>query len=299
VTLAAMLAEAGQLDLEAPVARLVPEWQDARGLAAGVASGVDERARVTVRHLLTHTSGLPAHVDYFKTLATRRDLVAGVVQAPLVSAPGTQSVYSDLGFILLGEIIARLTGRPLDQLARERIFEPLGMHSTMFNPPESLRERTAPTEHDSEFRRRLLRGEVHDENAWVMGGVAGHAGMFSTAADLAAFCQMLLNGGIYAHERVLRRSTIAQFTSASALTTHTRALGWNVPTPDSSSGRYFSRRSFGHTGFTGTSIWVDPEKQLFVVLLTNRVHPTRDSDKINKVRPAVHDAIVQALNLQS
>jgi CubicO group peptidase (beta-lactamase class C family) len=299
VTLAAMLAEAGQLDLDAPVARLVPEWQDASGVAAGVASGVDERARVTVRHLLTHTSGLPAHVDYFKTLATRRDLVAGVVQAPLVCTPGTQSVYSDLGFILLGEIIARLTGRALDQLARERIFEPLGMHSTAFNPPEGWRERIAPTEHDAEFRRRLLRGEVHDENAWVMGGVAGHAGMFSTAADLAAFCQMLLNGGIYAHQRVLRRATIAQFTSASALTTHTRALGWNVPTPDSSSGRYFSRRSFGHTGFTGTSIWVDPEKQLFVVLLTNRVHPTRDSDKINKVRPAVHDAIVQALNLQS
>jgi beta-N-acetylhexosaminidase len=299
VTLAAMLAEAGQLDLDAPAARLVPEWQDASGVAAGVASGVDERARVTVRHLLTHTSGLPAHVDYFRTLATRRDLVAGVVQAPLVCTPATQSVYSDLGFILLGEIIARLTGRALDQLARERIFEPLGMHSTAFNPPEGWHERIAPTEHDAEFRRRLLRGEVHDENAWVMGGVAGHAGMFSTAADLAAFCQMLLNGGIYAHQRVLRRATIAQFTSASALTANTRALGWNVPTPDSSSGRYFSPRSFGHTGFTGTSIWVDPEKELFVVLLTNRVHPTRDNDKINKVRPALHDAIVEALNLQS
>ena len=299
VTLAAMLAEAGQLDLDAPVARLVPEWPDASGVAAGVASGVDERARVTVRHLLTHTSGLPAHVDYFKTLATRRDLVARVVAEPLVSAPGTQSVYSDVGFILLGEIIARLTGRALDQLARERIFEPLGMHSTTFNPPEGWRERIAPTEHDAEFRRRLLRGEVHDENAWVMGGVAGHAGMFSTAADLAAFCQMLLNGGIYAHQRVLRRATIAQFTSASALTANARALGWNVPTPDSSSGRYFSPRSFGHTGFTGTSIWVDPEKQLFVVLLTNRVHPTRDNNKINQVRTAVHDAIVEALNLQS
>ena len=255
VTLAAMLVEAGELDLDAPVAQLIPEWQDAPGIAASAAPGVvtrvDERARVTVRHLLTHTSGLPAHLDYFKTLATRRDLVARVVAEPLVCPPGTQSVYSDVGFILLGEIIARVTGRALDELARERIFEPLGMRATTFNPPESLRERIAPTEHDADFRRRLLRGEVHDENAWVMGGVAGHAGMFSTAADLAAFCQMLLNGGIYAHRRVLRRSTIAQFTSASALTANTRALGWNMRTADSSSGRYFSPRSFGHTGFTG------------------------------------------------
>jgi CubicO group peptidase (beta-lactamase class C family) len=142
-----------------------------------------------------------------------------------------------------------------------------------------------------------LRGEVHDENAFAMGGVAGHAGMFSTATDLASFCQMLLNGGIYAHRRLLSRATVAQFTAPQSLAASARTLGWMVPTPDSSSGHYFSAHSFGHTGFTGTSIWIDPDRQLFVILLTNRVYPTRSNDKITAVRPAVHDAVVQALGL--
>jgi CubicO group peptidase (beta-lactamase class C family) len=252
---------------------------------------------VTVRHLLTHTSGLPAHREYFKTVQTRRDVVARALAEALEAEPGVKSVYSDIGFILLGEILERLTGRPLDPMASERIFAPLGMAGTMFHPAAELRARIAPTENDSEFRKRVLRGEVHDENAWVMGGVSGHAGLFSTAGDLAVFCQMLLNGGQYAHQRLLRRSTIAQFTAADSLSANTRALGWNVPTPESSSGRYFSPRSFGHTGFTGTSMWVDPDKQLFVVLLTNRVHPTRQNEKIQQVRPALHDSIIEALGL--
>ncbi len=288
-TLAAMLAETGRLDLSAPVGRYLPEW------ATG--PNPEWRARVTVRHLLTHTSGLPAHREYFKTAQTRRDVLARAMAETLEAEPAAKSVYSDIGFILLGEILERLTGRPLEQMARERIFAPLGMASTMFNPAAELRARIAPTENDSALRKRVVRGEVHDENAWVMGGVSGHAGMFSTAGDLAVFCQMLLNGGQYAHQRLLRRATIAQFTAADALSANTRTLGWNVPTAESSSGRYFSPRSFGHTGFTGTSIWVDPEKQLFVVLLTNRVHPTRQNDKIQQVRPALHDSIVEALGL--
>ena len=288
-TLAAMLAETGRLDLSAPVGRYLPEW--------GAGPNPEWRARVTVRHLLTHTSGLPSHREYFKALGTRRDVVARALAEPLEAEPGAKSVYSDIGFILLGEILERLTGRPLDPMAHERIFAPLGMAGTMFHPAAELRARIAPTENDSAFRKRVLRGEVHDENAWVMGGVSGHAGMFSTAGDLAVFCQMLLNGGQYAHQRLLRRSTIAQFTAADFLSANTRALGWNVPTPESSSGRYFSPRSFGHTGFTGTSIWVDPDKQLFVVLLTNRVHPTRQNEKIQQVRPALHDSIIEALGL--
>jgi CubicO group peptidase (beta-lactamase class C family) len=138
---------------------------------------------------------------------------------------------------------------------------------------------------------------VHDENAYAMGGVAGNAGLFSTAPDLAAFCQMLLNGGIYAHQRLMRRALIEQFTTKQSLGGGTRALGWTVPTEDSSSGHYFSAHAFGHTGFTGTSIWIDPDKQLFVILLTNRVNLTRDNDKIQQVRPALHDAIVEALGL--
>ena len=151
--------------------------------------------------------------------------------------------------------------------------------------------RIAPTENDTTFRKRLLQGEVHDENAFAMGGVAGHAGMFSTAPDLAAFCQMLLNGGMYAHQRLLDSRHDFAFTAPQPLAAGTRTLGWMVPTPNSSSGRYFSAHSFGHLGFTGTSIWIDPDRQLFVILLTNRVYPTRANDKIAAVRPAVHDAV--------
>jgi CubicO group peptidase (beta-lactamase class C family) len=301
-TLAAMLVEAGHLDLDAPVPRYIPEWTAQQNEVAAQRLSSRWNDAVTVRHLLTHTSGLPAHKNYFQnhfqTAASRREIVARVLATAPAHEPGAQSIYSDLGFIVLGEIIERLTGKALDELARRRIFDSLGMTASTFKPAASLRSRIAPTEVDDTFRKRLVHGEVHDENAWVMGGVAGHAGLFTTAADLAVFCQTLLNGGIYAHRRLLRRATIAQFNTASPLAAHTRALGWNVPTPGSSSGHYFSARSFGHTGFTGTSIWIDPDKQLFVVLLTNRVHPSRDNDKINTVRPALHDAIVEALNLQ-
>ena len=302
-SLIAMLSETGQIDLDAPVARYLPEW------SAG--PNPEWRAKVTVRHLLTHTSGLPAHRDYYKTLKTRREIVAHALAEPLAAEPrssavagaslqrpgGSASEYSDIGFILLGEIIERVTGRPLDELAAERIFGPLGMHDSMFRPRASLKTRIAPTERDADFRKRLMQGEVHDENAWAMGGVAGHAGMFTTAADLAAFCQMMLNGGIYGHQRLLRRSTVEQLTTAEAVSGNTRTLGWMMRTAESSSGRYFSSRSFGHTGFTGTSIWIDPEKHLFVVLLTNRVYPTRDNNQMQQVRPAVHDAIVTGLGI--
>ena len=171
------------------------------------------------------------------------------------------------------------------------------MQNTMYRPPKKLWPQIAPTEIDNNLRHRLVQGEVHDENAFAIGGVSGHAGLFSTAPDLAAFCQMLLNGGVYAHQRILRRATIAQFTTPQQLSGGTRTLGWAVPTEGGSSGHYFSAHSFGHTGFTGTSIWIDPDRQLFVVLLTNRVHPTRENTKIQKARPALHDAVIQALGL--
>jgi beta-N-acetylhexosaminidase len=290
-SLVAMQVEAGRIALDAPVARYIPEWSDG--------PNKEWRQAVTIRHLLTHTSGLPAHEDYFLSIHSDREAIAKICAEPLEYAPGSKSVYSDLGFMLLGKILSRVTGKPLDQLARENIFAPLGMADTMFNPPKTLRDRIAPTENDTTYRKRLLVGEVHDENAFAMGGVAGHAGMFSTASDLAAFSQMLLNGGVYAQQRFLTRTTIAQFTAPQSISAGTRALGWTVPTPDSSSGHYFSTHSFGHTGFTGTSIWVDPDRQLFVILLTNRVYPTRDNGKITEVRPAVHDAVMAALGLTS
>lgn len=288
-TLIAMQVEAGRMGLDLPVARYLPEWNDG--------PNPDWRKAVTIRQLLAHSSGLPAHKDYFFTVHSTREMIAAICHEPLEYAPGTKTVYSDLGFILLGEILERATGKTLDQLAREQIFLPLDMSSTMFNPPKALWSRIAPTENDATFRKRLLQGEVHDENAFALGGVAGHAGMFSTASDLAAFCQMLLNGGIYGHHRLLTRATIAQFTAPQAVADNTRTLGWMVPTPNSSSGRYFSPRSYGHLGYAGTSIWVDPDRQLFVILLTNRVYPTRENNKIAAVRPAVHDAVIESLGL--
>jgi beta-N-acetylhexosaminidase len=290
-TLCAMLNESGQLDIGAPVSRYIAGW----------ACGPDHarRERVTVAHLLTHSSGLPAHQDYFLKLKGRSEIVARAAAEPLVCEPGAESIYSDIGFILLAAIIERLTGKPLDELAQERIFARLEMTDTMFRPPKPLGARIASTERICGGRKRTLHGEVHDENAAAMGGIAGHAGMFSTGPDLATFCQMMLNGGIYAHQRVLRRQTITQFASPAPLAKNTRTLGWNVPTEPSSSGRYFSKQSFGHTGFTGTSIWIDPQKDLFVVLLTNayRTHANPDNDEIRRVQPAIHNAIVECLGL--
>jgi beta-N-acetylhexosaminidase len=274
------------LDLDAPIERYLPEW------AAGPQP--EWRHRVTVRNLMTHTSGLPPFKEYWRTSKGKEDTLRMIFAEPLEYEPGTKVVYSDLGIILMAEIIQRLTGKSLNELANEFIFQPLGMKNSMYNPPKKLWPEIAPTEVDDRWRQRLVQGEVHDENAHAMGGVSGHAGVFSTSPDLAAFCQMLLNGGVYAHQRILKRATIAEFTVPQPLAQNTRTLGWVVPTENSSSGRYFSVHSYGHTGFTGTTIWIDPDRQLFVVLLTNRVNPTRENHKITEVRPAVHDAIMKA-----
>jgi beta-glucosidase-like glycosyl hydrolase/CubicO group peptidase (beta-lactamase class C family) len=291
-TLLMQLMEAGVLGLSAPVSRYLPEWIPAPATAAA-------NQDATVADLLRHSAGLPAHRDYFLRSKGYQAILARVFAEPLDNPPGTKIVYSDLDFMLLGEIVRRVTGEPVDQLARERIFEPLGMNHSLFmkEPPKRLRARIAPTENDNTWRKRLLRGEADDANAFAMGGVAGHAGLFSTAGDLAAFCQMLLNGGLYAHRRLLDRTTIAQFTARQSIGGSAFALGWDVPTGASSSGRYFSPASYGHNGFTGTSIWIDPQKSLFAILLTNRVYPSAENTKIRQVRPALHDAIVQGLGL--
>jgi beta-glucosidase-like glycosyl hydrolase/CubicO group peptidase (beta-lactamase class C family) len=292
-TAAMLLVQQGRLDLDRPIENYLPNF------AAAAKSDPDPRwrARVTPRMLLLHDSGLPDHREFFKTAKTRDAVLADVLAEPLASEPGAKIVYSDLGFILLGEIIQRLTGDTLDAFAKNEIFDALGMDRSMFNPPRKLREDIAPTEKDTTFRKRLLWGEVHDENAWAMGGVAGHAGLFSTAGDIAAFAQMMLNGGIYGHERLLNRSTIQQFTAHHTIGNSSRTLGWDVPEEDSSSGHYFSPSSYGHLGFTGTSVWIDPERRVFVILLTNRVNPSRANEKIKQVRPALHDAVMQSLGL--
>lgn len=290
-----LLTQQGRLDLNRPVENYLPEFAAASKSDPNPAW----RARVIPRMLLLHDSGLPDHRDYFKEAKGHDAILARVLAEPLVREPGTKIEYSDLGFILLGEIVERLTGESLDVFAKREIFTTLGMDRSMFNPPRKLREDIAPTEMDSGYRKRLVWGEVHDENAWAMGGVAGNAGLFSSAADIAAFSQMLLNGGSYGHERLLTRATIQQFTARQTIGDSARTLGWDVPGEASASGRYFSSRSFGHLGFTGTSVWIDPERKLFVILLTNRVNPTRANDKIKQVRPALHDAIFEGLGLAS
>jgi len=278
------------LDLDAKVERYLPEW-----ISSG--SQLEWRHRVTVRHLLTHTSGLPAFKEYWRTSKGKQDTLNRIFAEPLEYEPGTKMIYSDLGIILLAEIIHRLTGKTMDELARENIFSPLGMNHTMYLPPKKIWPAIAPTEIDNQLRHRLIQGEVHDENAFAIGGVSGHAGLFSTAPDLAVFCHMELNGGVYGHAQIVKRATIAQFTVPQELSKGTRTLGWVVPTEGSFMGHFYGPHAFGHTGFTGTSIYIDPDRQLFVVLLTNRVNPTRENMKISKVRPALHDAVVQSLGL--
>ncbi|HUJ31987.1 MAG TPA: glycoside hydrolase family 3 N-terminal domain-containing protein [Candidatus Acidoferrum sp.] len=288
-----MLVQQKRLDLDAPVSRYLPEF----ATAAKSDPNPAWRARITIRNLMLHDSGLPGIRQFFKDTKGYDAIIHRAVSEPLVHEPGTQVEYSDLGFMLLGEIVQRLTGERLDTFAKEHIFEPLGMNDSRFNPSRNLRSRIAPTELDAAYRKRLIVGEVHDENSWAMGGVAGHAGLFSTARDIAAFAQVMLNGGIYAYHRILNRSTIQQFTGREDIENSARALGWDVVTQPSSAGHDFSPGSFGHTGFTGTSVWIDPARDLFVVLLTNRVNPTRANEKIRQVRPAVHDAVFQALGL--
>lgn len=290
-----ILVQQKRLDLDTPIARFLPEW------AAAAKSDPDPswRARVTSRMLLLHDSGLPAHRDYYKDAKGKDAILARVFAEPLVHEPGKQIEYSDLGFILLGEIVERLTGVPLDAFAQKEIFAPLGMDDSLFNPPPKLRNEIAPTEKDTTYRKKLIHGEVHDQNAWAMGGVAGHAGLFSTASDLSAFAQLILNGGIYEHHRVVTRALLQTFTAHQTIGSSARTLGWDVPLEPAATGRYFSPQSFGHYGYTGTSLWLDPERGLFILLLTNRVNPSVENIKIRQARPALHDAVFEALGLGS
>lgn len=276
------LVEQGRVDLDAPVVRYLPAF---------VGEG---KERVTIRHLLTHSSGLPSWRPLHKEATTADTALAIIFATPLDTVPGARMVYSDLGAILLGKVVERVSGEPLDVYVTHHVTGPLGMTSTMYRPDASLRERVAPTEFDP-WRQRHIRGEVHDENAYMLGGVSGHAGLFSTAADLTRFARMLLGGGMLDSVRILRPATIAQFTTVQDPGLSHRALGWETPTGQNSAGRRMSARAFGHTGFTGTSLWIDPERGAFVLLLTNRVNPTRQNTRIGLVRVALADAAMAAL----
>lgn len=276
------LVEQDRVELDAPVVRYLPEF-------AG-----EGKERVTIRHLLTHSSGLPSWRPLYKEAATADTAVTIVFATPLDTVPGARTVYSDLGAILLGKVVERVSGETLDGYLARHVLGPLGMTSTLYRPEASLRDRIAPTEFDP-WRQRHIRGEVHDENAFMLGGVSGHAGLFSTAADLARFARMMLAGGTLDGVRVLRASTIAQFTAVQDPGLSHRALGWETPSGQNSAGHRMSARAFGHTGFTGTSMWMDPEAGVFMILLTNRVNPSRQNTRISQVRVALANAVMAAV----
>ncbi len=258
-TAAMILFDEGRLDLDAPVSTYLPEFVGGN------------KELVTVRHLLTHRSGLPAGRELWRMTSSANDAKQIVINTPLACQPGACFVYSDLGADVLGWVVESVAGLRLDTFLSERVFKPLGMNDTFYNPPDSVRYRIAPTE-VTPPRGYPLKGEVHDENAFALGGVAGHAGLFSTAADLAVFAQMMLNGGVYDDVRIFSDSTVSLFTHRTA---GTRALGWDTAEGQGGSGEYLTHAAYGHTGYTGTSIWIDPDRQMFVVLLTNRVHAAR------------------------
>ncbi len=280
--MAMLLYESGHLDLDVPVAGVIPRF----------AKGDARRQEVTIRMLLTHSSGLPAYVRLYQTARTREQLLEAALAVPLQADPDTRPAYSDIGFIILGAALERIADEPLDTFCEREVFGPLGMHHTTYCPPAQLRASIPPTQDDREFRNRIIQGEVQDENASVLGGVAGHAGVFSNAADLAVFGHCMLQGG----RPILRPDTVELFTRRHGQSS--RALGWDTPSTPSQSGKYFSPRSFGHLGYTGTSLWIDPERRLAVVLLTNRTWPDKKSQLIKQVRPQFHDAVVESLEAQ-
>lgn len=299
VTAALALSLVGnrRLSIDDPVSRYIPRWSEASAAPA------------TLRHLLSHTAGLPAWRPFYQqvpphlvaTPDAKRRIIEAAEREPLVSAPGSESRYSDLGFLLLGSILERVADRPLDEVAGERLFAPLGVTTVGFLPvgqapaPAWTKGRTvAPTER-CPWRGRVLHGEVHDENAFAMGGVAGHAGLFGDAVGVLGLVRAwrdaaLGRSGLWPVDLTNRFLSRQLDLGQGAWT-----LGWTVPTPPSTSGAFFSPRSYGHLGFTGTSVWVDPDRDLTVILLTNRVHPTRDNQGIAAFRPAIHDAIYRGL----
>ena len=315
-TMAMILYQRGLLELNAPITGTIPEFRSDSSGAADT-----RRGEVTFRMLLAHSSGMPAYEKLFLRAHSRNELLHAAFTTPLTADPGSRAEYSDVGFIILGEALERLTGESLDMFCQREIFGPLAMANTGFNPPSAVRSKIPPTadERDeqcgagaparemqtpakptgvsptvsrSTFRQRIIQGEVQDENAFVLGGVAGHAGLFSTAEELAIFAQTFLAGG----SPILRPETISLFTRRESEPAGTsRALGWDTPSSPSQSGKYFGARSCGHLGYTGTSLWIDPDRQLSITLLTNRTWPACSNQAIKQVRPIFHDAIVQAI----
>jgi CubicO group peptidase (beta-lactamase class C family) len=281
----AALAETGRVNLEMPIARFLPEF----------ATGREEYAtKPKIGQVLRHTGGFQEIEDAEPSLRGKAEIMKQMLAAKLETEPASETKYSNLGYWLMGEIVERVSGRPLDQFTQARIYSPLGMRSTIFNPPRSLLARIAPTSTDNTIRKRPLHGEVEGSTTWRMGGVSGAAGLFSTAPDVAAFGQMWLNGGVYAHQRIFRRATIERFSRLETLPGGSRSPMWGAA-PNLAAASVLSDRALWHTGSTGTSILIDPDRQIFVILLTNTVHPNGESPKFEELRATSYRAVIEAV----
>lgn len=288
-TVAAQLVREGRLRLDTPIHRYLHGWPS-----------TGPHGLITARHLLAHTSGLPAGADLWPGQRSREERVQAIARMPVRTHPGTRRVYSDLGMIVLGAVLEQITGSRLDQLLDTRVFAPLAMNDTRFNPLAPRGEasftltRIAPTELDTQVRKTLVHGVVHDLNAWALDGVAGHAGIFSSARDMATYGLAILAAARGYDTPIFAEGSFALWLRGERVLG--RPLGWDVPDGvNSSAGRYFTRASFGHTGFTGTSIWVDPERDLVVVLLTNRLNPSARNQRHVQLRRDVHDLVQLAI----
>ncbi len=281
---AMVLADEGLLDIDETASRYVQEFESS------------DHHTITIRQLLLHTSGLPDYSDFRAFEGDPAAVRGSVLGLDLVTEPGTETAYSCIGFVALQTVLETVAGQTLSEIARARVFEPLRMRSTRYNPPREAWPSCVPTEDDHDWRKRLLRGEVHDPIAYLLGGVSGNAGLFSTAEELAIFARFLLGGGVCGGRRIVRDATVREWTRKQS-DSSTRALGWDTRSEQgSSAGSRFSTRSFGHTGYTGVSIWIDPENGLFAVLLTNRIHPSVENEKIAEFRPRFHDLAFEALS---
>ncbi|WP_446742504.1 serine hydrolase domain-containing protein [Silvibacterium acidisoli] len=290
-SMAMILHDHHVLHLDARLGDILP------GFVIGMAPGSGKH-HVTLRMLLAHSSGLPGYARLFEHHPTPEGMIRAVLQLPLEAAPGTRAEYSDIGFILLGKALEVLAGDFIARLFRMKIAEPLGLRTARYCPPNNWRTHIAPTEHDMKWRHRILQGEVQDENCWALGGASGHAGVFADALDLLRFAQCILNGGkAESGRQIFSPETIQLFAQREKNPSGTtRALGWDTPSrPESSSGQYFSDHSIGHLGYAGTSLWIDREKNIAAVLLTNRTWPDRVNQAIKEVRPAFYNAVMKAL----
>lgn len=294
-TAAAMLLyQRGVLELDTPLGELLPGFVIGRGLG-------EHAYAVTIRHLLAHNSGLPGYVELFRIATTPEGILRACLQLPLEAEPGTRAVYSDPGFILLGKALEVLTRESLAAWVQREVFDPLNLRATGFNPASDARALISPTEDDKTLRQRRIQGEVQDENAWVLKGIAGHAGIFSNVPDLLRFAAAVLAasqsgpGGDSPAEPLFSRPTVEEFAERQGPAGSSRALGWDTPSENSSAGHYFSSHSIGHLGYSGCSLWIDLDAEIAVVLLTNRTWPDRSSQIIRQVRPAFHDAVRDAL----